>query len=97
MNDFMTLAFLGTFAGAVIATLLIVQYFKPLLPKLDTRLFAFLVALVVMIGVTTATNGSLTDYGLAVINSVLIASSAMGAYQVTFEKSDIAKKEEKIE
>ena len=92
MNDLATLAFLGTFAGAVAFTLLIVQYFKPLLPKLNTQLFAFLVALVIMVGVTAAKVGSISDYGLAVINAVLVASSAMGAYQVTFAKSDAAKK-----
>lgn len=92
MNDLATLAFLGTFAGAVAFTLLIVQYFKPMLPSLNTQLFAFLVALLIMVGVTLAKGGTITDYGLAVINAVLVASSAMGAYQVTFAKSDAAKK-----
>jgi len=92
MNELITWAGLGTFAGAVAATLLIVQYVKPAFPSIDTRLMALAIALLIQIGVTLIANGLAQDYALAVFNAVLVASSAMGAYQVTFASGDAAKK-----
>jgi hypothetical protein len=92
MDDLMTWTNLGTLAGASAAVLLIVQYVKPLLPKLDTRLLALGLALVILEVATFISGGAPQDYGLAVLNAVLVATSAMGAYQVTFAPIDAAKK-----
>ena len=92
MNELMTWTTLGTFVGATAAVLLIVQYLKPLLPKLDTRLLALIVAVVILEGATAITCGAAQDYIVAVLNAVLVASSAMGTYQVTFAASDAASK-----
>lgn len=92
MNDLMSWTNLGTLAGATAAVLLIVQYMKPLLPKVDTRLMALAVALVILEAATAIAGGGLQEYGLAILNAILVASSAMGAYQVTFAPADTAKK-----
>lgn len=86
--EFFTWIGLGTFAGATAATILIVQYFKGVIPKaIDTRLFAWVVALVILLCVVAFTDvNNLSSYGLAALNSVLVASSAMGGYEVTFKK-----------
>lgn len=93
MNDIMTVLGLATFSTAVGATLCITQYIKPLLPKVNTRLIALLIALVLMMLVTFSSGGNLVAYGIAVINSVLIASSAMGVYELTFSKNDAKRKD----
>jgi hypothetical protein len=92
MTDLMSWTNLGTLAGATAAVVLVVQYLKPLMPAvLPTRLLALLVALVILEAATAITGGSVQAYGLGVLNAVLVASSAMGAYQVTFAASDAAK------
>lgn len=87
---------LGTLAGATAAVLLITQYIKPLLPKIDTRLIAWILAIIVLEAATAISGGVAQDYILAVLNSVLVASASMGAYQMTFSASDEAKKEADI-
>ncbi len=93
MNELMSWTNLGTIAGATAAVLLIVQYVKPLLPKLNTRLLALIVSLIILESATAIVGGSIEQYGLAVLNAILVASSAMGAYQVTFKAVDEAKGE----
>ncbi len=95
MNELMSWTTLGTLAGATAAVLLIVQYLKPLLPKLDTRLLALIVAVVIHEGAPALAGGAAQDYVDGVLNAVLVASTAMGAYgayQVTFAASDAASK-----
>ena len=93
MNDLMNWTTLGTLAGATAAVLLITQYIKPLLPKIDTRLIVLGLAIVILEIATAVSGGATQDYILAILNAVLVASSAMGAYQVTFAPSDERKKE----
>jgi len=92
MNELMTWANLGTLAGAMAAVLLIVQYVKPLIPKLDTRVLALIVSVVILEAATAISGGAVQDYGLAILNAILVASAAMGAYQVTFKPADDKKK-----
>ena len=91
MNDLMTLVGMGTFAGAVGATLCITQYVKPMLPKINARIISLAIALLIMLLVTASTGGTWAAYGLAVFNAVLIASSAIGMYELTFAKADAAR------
>lgn len=87
---------LATIAGATLATLLIVQLLK--LPidkvwKIPTRIIAYFIALIVMIAATYFTQGlTWSNVGLAIMNAVIVALSAMGAYELTFRKVDDAKK-----
>ena len=87
---------LATIAGATLATLLIVQLLK--LPidkvwKIPTRIVAYFIALIVMIAATYFTQGlTWSNVGLAIMNAVIVALSAMGAYELTFSKVDEKKK-----
>jgi hypothetical protein len=82
-----------TLAGATAAVLLILQFTKPLLPpKFPTRLAAVLLAFVILEVATAVSGGTLEQYGIAVFNAFLVATGAMGAYEVTFKAGDDAKK-----
>lgn len=95
MNEFLTWAILGTFAGATGITVLIVQFIKPLswLQKIDTRIIAYLTALVILVAATLVTGGTVTDIILAILNAFIVAAAAMGTYEVTFKPIDEAKKQ----
>jgi len=83
---------LATIAGATAATLLIVQLLK--LPidkvwKIPTRIIVYVIALIIMIVAQAFTGGlNWSNAGLAVINAVIVALSAMGAYEMTFRRVD---------
>ena len=90
---------LATIAGATAATLLIVQLLK--LPidkvwKIPTRIVVYVIALIIMIVAQAFTGGlNWSNAGLAVINAVIVALSAMGAYEMTFRHVD-EKRTEKV-
>jgi hypothetical protein len=94
MDEMMNWVSLGTLAGSTAAVLLIVQYAKPLFPRLDTRVLALMVAAVLLQLATAFTGGDLQQHVIAVLNSFLVASSAMGLYQVTFSRSDAIRRED---
>ena len=81
---------LATIGGAALATLLIVQLLKLPLDKvwkIPTRIVVFFIALVVLMLATYFTKGLTADTALlTVINSVIVALTAMGAYEMTFKK-----------
>lgn len=85
-NDFFTTKTLATFAGMVGAVSLIVQFtkgfFKSSVPDWVVRLYTLLVAVAVQFFVLYI-GGQLTveTVGLGIINSVLVATSSMGAYE----------------
>ncbi len=81
---------LATIAGATLATLLIVQLLKLPLDrvwKIPTRIVVYVIALIVLMLATYFTSGLTADSALlTAINAVIIALSAMGAYEITFHK-----------
>ena len=81
---------LATIAGATLATLLIVQLLKLPLDKvwkLPTRIVAYAIALIILLLATMFTTGlTVENAALSVINAVIVALAAMGAYEVTFAK-----------
>ena len=90
-------AYLGTVAGAAAAVLLIVQYTKSGLDKLvkiPTRLYVYILSLAILI-CARLFGGDLAwqDAPLLAINAVVVATSAMGAYEKTYQKADAAKKD----
>ena len=91
---------LATIAGAALATLLIVQLLKLPLDKvwkIPTRIIVFFIAAVVMLLATYFTQGLTWNTALlTLLNAVIVALSAMGAYEMTFRKVD-EKKAAKIE
>ena len=98
----MTWEQLATIAGAATATLLIVQLLKLPLDKvwkIPTRIIVFLIAAIVMLLATYFTQGlSWNTALLTVLNAVVAALTAMGAYELTFKKiEDHQKKKEEAE
>jgi len=85
-----TWEYLATIAGATLATMLIVQLLK--LPmdkiwKIPTRIIVYVIALLVMTVATHFTMGLTWErFGLAAVNSVIVALTAMGGYEVTIAK-----------
>lgn len=81
---------LATIAGASLATLLIVQLLKLPLDKvwkIPTRIIAYIIALAITTLATHFTIGlTWSNFGLAALNSVIVALTAMGAYEITFAK-----------
>ena len=87
---------LATIAGATLATLLIVQLLKLPLDKvwkIPTRIVAYVIALIVMVLATHFTVGlTWSNVALSALNAVIVALSAMGAYEMTFRISDDKRK-----
>lgn len=83
-----TWSFLATMAGAAAGTLMIVQYLKDALDKLvviPTRIFALVVAFLILLGAQAFTAGlSWPDVPLIAMNAVMVALSAIGAYDSAF-------------
>lgn len=85
-----TWEYLATIAGATLATTLIVQLLK--LPidkvwKIPTRLLVFVIACMIMIVATYFTTGlTWSNAGLSIVNAVIVALAAFGAYEVIFRK-----------
>lgn len=85
-----TWAYLVTIAGATAATLLIVQFLKVPLDKvwkIPTRLFVYMIALVIMAVATAYTSGlTVNAFLLCVLNAFIVALAAYGSYELTFAK-----------
>ena len=77
---------------AIGLTLLIVQYIKPWIQWMDTRLIVFIVANVLLQSAAAIMKLSLQDHLLLIINSFVVSTAAMGSYQETFKAGDDAKK-----
>ena len=87
-----TWAYLATIAGATAATLLIVQFLKVPLDKvwkIPTRLFVYLIALVIMAVATAYTSGlTANSFLLCILNAFIVALAAYGSYEITFARLD---------
>ena len=83
-------AALATVAGCAAATLLIVQFTKSLIPDaVPTRVYVYFWALAIMLAATYFTAGLSADSAILVIlNSFVAATSALGAYDLTFARAD---------
>ena len=91
---------LATISGAALATLLIVQLLKLPLDKvwkIPTRIVVFFIALVILLLATYFTKGlNANNALLTFINAVIVALTAMGAYELTFHKlEEMQKRKEK--
>ena len=88
----LTWQYLATIGGAAAFTLLVVQFFKVPLDmvwKIPTRVFAYIVALIVMLVSTAFTSGlTLQNALLVATNAFMAALSAYGMYEVTFAKTE---------
>lgn len=89
-NEFISWEFLGTMGGAVAATTIIVQFLKvPIdkVGKIPTRIIVYGIALIILLFAEYITQGGITlaRTSLIVVNAVLVAIAAMGAYEATFK------------
>lgn len=89
MNEFFTWEMLATFAGAVAATMLVVQFAKSSIDELlikfglhlPTRLFAYLVAVpVLLLGLFFTGSLTISTAVLSLFNGFLIAAASSGTY-----------------
>lgn len=90
MNEFFTWDYLGSFAGVVVAVTLIIQFAKwPLdnVWKVPTRYVVWAVSYALLLVAAYFTVGvTLEKAVLSLFNAVLVAWTAMGAYEATFKK-----------
>lgn len=96
MNEFFTWATLGTYAGATLATALFTEFFKGagIIKQIPTRLFAYIVALVVLVGANIITGTLTFETGsLAAINAVVVALAASGGYDAVMTDRDVSGEE----
>ena len=82
MQEFMSWEFLGTFAGAALATGLLTQLCKGLLDRIPTQLVSYLLALLVLVGTSAVlhTAAGWQDFALIPLNALLVSFGANGAY-----------------
>ncbi len=83
--------YLASSAGAATATLLIVQYTKAMLDrvfKIPTRAYAYAIAFLLSLGGTAFGAGGMTfsDVPPIMLNALVVAFTAMGAYEATYKK-----------
>ena len=83
-DSFFTWEQLATYGGATVATMLFVQFTKELpgIKSLPTRLWAFIVAAVLMILATVFTAAEVTPAVIliTVVNAVIVAMASCGEY-----------------
>lgn len=84
--------YLATVAGATAAVILIVQYTKTLVDKVaqfPTRLYVYILAVIVLlIAKMFGTGLAINDVPLIFLNATIVATSAMGTYEVTYAKAE---------
>ncbi len=85
MNEFMTLEILATFAGLVAAVGIIVQFTKQIITNKFSdaivRLYTLAISLVLTF-VFAGSGAGVENILLTVINAIIVAISAMGAYEI---------------
>ena len=97
-ESFFTWADLASYAGATVAVLIIVQFTKDLpgIVKIPTRVWAYLLSLVLLVLATVFTSDKITasDIGLCIVNAVIVAMAAVGSYHTV---ADIREKDKEKE
>lgn len=89
MEGFLTWGDLATYGGAVMAVLIITEFTKDLpgIRRLPTRLWAYLVALVLLVAAVVFEGGPIRaqDILLCLVNGVIVAMAAVGSYHAVRE------------
>ena len=89
-EHFFTWGDLVTYGGAVMAVLIITEFTKDLpgIRKIPTRIWAYLVALVLLVpaAVFTADTIRAEDVLLCLVNGVLVAMAAVGSFHSVHEQ-----------
>ena len=87
-SDLFTISYLGSFAGLVAVTFLLVQFFKEPMQKHLGDWWIRLLAVFIAFGIQSFTlyvsgNFTVEAIGLAVLNSFLVALAAAGAHNIS--------------
>ena len=89
-EHFFTWGDLVTYGGAVMAVLIITEFTKDLpgIRKIPTRIWAYLVALVLLVpaAIFTADTIRAEDVLLCLVNAVLVAMAAVGSFHSVQEQ-----------
>ena len=89
-EHFFTWGDLVTYGGAVMAVLIITEFTKDLpgIRKIPTRIWAYLVALVLLVpaAIFTADTIRAEDVLLCLVNAVLVAMAAVGSFHTVQEQ-----------
>ena len=83
MNEFITWANLGTYAGAVMMVTLITQFFFFFSMKnTNTQLLSYIIAVLILIGAEAFNGATVTVQGviLCLLNAVIVSLAANGTY-----------------
>lgn len=83
MNEFITWAGLGTYAGAVMMTTIITQFLKdiPAIAKMNAQIISYTVAVLLMWGSLLFGGGmTLPNAVLCAVNAVMVALASNGVY-----------------
>ena len=93
MEQFYTWSELVTYGGATMAVLIITEFTKDLpgIRRLPTRLWAYLVALTLLVLATVFTGGPVRaeDVLLCLINGVIVAMAAVGTFHAVQESAPV--------
>lgn len=98
MNEFMTWNYLGTFAGAVVATAMFTEFTKGVkfIDKLPTRFVSYIVAAIILLASAGFTGVvGISNYALCLLNAVVVALSANGVYDAANNVKPLTKNERK--
>lgn len=90
MDNFVTIEYLGTFAGMVAVIVLITQFTKDLVDKisgkLSTKYLVFTYSMIVLIGYQIMTHSfDVSKLLLTIINAMLLTMTAQGGYEWVFK------------
>jgi hypothetical protein len=90
LDNFVTLDYLGTFAGMVAVIVLITQFTKELVDKisgnLSTKYLVFIYSMIVLTGYQVMTGTfELSKVLLTIINAMLLTMTAQGGYEWIFK------------
>lgn len=83
MNEFVTWATLGTYAGAVMMVTIITQFLKQTpLKNINTQLLSYIIAVLILIGAEAFNGATVTVQGviLCLLNAVIVSLAANGTY-----------------
>lgn len=86
MQEFFTWSMLATYAGAVLATTMITQLLKgmPLICRLPTRLFSYIVALILLLLSAFFTHQlTIGTALLSLINAAVVSFASNGTYDAS--------------
>lgn len=96
MNDFMSVDMLATFTGLVTAVSIIVQFTKSAVKKkfsdYSVRIYTWIVSLI-LVSVFNDVDFTAKGILLTIINSIIIALTSMGTYEVIADPKAEKKRE----